>query len=146
MKSSKYIVPISSGSIEQMFCGKGPPKGTTAHQVLETSSKFNYRNVYGELMYVYITCRPDIGYAIITLSKFSSEPSAFHYKLFQVLAKCLKSTITWGIHFNYPTLLDLDKIGESIPCLELANSKEFSQLTLIDQYSKLSLMLPLKMI
>ena len=78
MKSSTPITPIPFGSIEQMFNDKGPPEGTAAHQVLETRSRFNYRNVLVELMYVYITCRPDIGYAITTLSKFSSEPSAFH--------------------------------------------------------------------
>ena len=104
MKSSKPIAPIPSGSIEQMFNDKGPPEGTTAHQVLETRSRFNYSSVLGELMYVYITCRPDIGYAIITLSKFSSELSAFHYKLLRRVAKYLQSTITWGIRFilSYP--------------------------------------------
>ena len=40
MKSSKFIAPIPSGSIEQMFRDKG--QGTVVHQVLETSSKFNY--------------------------------------------------------------------------------------------------------
>ena len=77
--SSRPIASIPSRSIKQMFCDKGAPEGTAAHQVLETSSKFNYRNFLGELMYVYITCRPNIGYTITTLSKFSSEPSVFHY-------------------------------------------------------------------
>ena len=123
MRSSKSIAPIPSGSIEQMFRDKGPPEGTAAHQVLETSSKFNYRNVFGELMYVYITCRPDIGYAITTLSKFSSEPSAFHYKLLRGVAKYLRSTITWGICFNRPSSLNLDKLQDSVPYPELEHSK-----------------------
>lgn len=89
IKSSKPIAPIPSRSIEQMLRDKGPPEGTAAQQVLETSSKFNYKNVLGELMYFYITCRHDIGYAITTLSKFSSEPSAFHYKLLRGVAKYL---------------------------------------------------------
>ena len=84
---------IPSGSIEQMFCDKGPPEGTAAHQVLETQSKFNYQNVLNELMYVYITCRPDIGYAITTLSKFSLGSFTFHYKLLQGLAEYLICTI-----------------------------------------------------
>ena len=45
MKSSRPIAPIPSGSIEQIFCDKGAPEGTAAHQVFETISKFNYRNV-----------------------------------------------------------------------------------------------------
>ena len=89
MKSSKSIALIPSGSIEQMFHDKGSPEGTAAHQVLETSLKFNYLNVLSKLMYVYITCRPDIGYAITILLKFSSEPSAFHYKLLRGVAKYL---------------------------------------------------------
>ena len=82
MKSSKPIAPIPFGLIEQLFCNKGPPERTTAHQVLETQSKFNDQNVLGKLMYVYITFCPDIGYAITTLSKVLARPSAFHYKVF----------------------------------------------------------------
>ena len=100
MKSSKPIVPIPSSSIEQMFRDEGPPESTAAHQVLETQSKYSYRNVLGKIMYVYIVCHPDIGYAITTLSPFSSGSSAFHYKLLQGLAKYLKSTITWDIRYN----------------------------------------------
>ena len=124
MKSSKPISLILSGSIEQMFRDKGAPKGTAAHQVLETSSKFNDRNVLGELMYVYITCRPDIVYWITTLSKFSSEPSAFHYKLLRGVAKYLQSTIIWGIRFNRPFPLNLDKLQDSVPYPEVSNSDD----------------------
>ena len=38
-------------------------------------------------MYVYITCRPDIGYAITTLSKFFLKPFIFHYKLLHSVTK-----------------------------------------------------------
>ena len=124
MKSSKPIAPIPSGSIEQMFREKGPPEGTAAHQVLETSSKFNYQNVLDELMYVYITCRPNIGYTITTLSKFSSEPSVFHYKLLRGVAKYLWSTITWSIHFDRPSPLNFDKLQDSAPYPELVNYKD----------------------
>ena len=88
MKSSRPIAPIPSDSIKQIFRDKGAPKGIPTHQVLETSSKFNYQNVLGEL-YVYIICCPDIDYSIITLFKFSSEPSAFHYKILRGVAKYL---------------------------------------------------------
>ena len=80
-------------------------------------------------MYVYIICRPDIGYAITTLSKFSSEPSAFHYKLLRGVAKYLQSTITWGILFNWPSPLNLDKLYKSVPYPELANSDDVPLLT-----------------
>ena len=92
-----------------MFCNKGAPESTVSHQVLETSSKFNYQNVLGELIYLYITCRLDIGYGITTLSKFSSEPTIFHYKLLYGITKYLQSIFTWGICFNQPSPLKLDK-------------------------------------
>ena len=75
-------------------------------------------------MYIYITCRPDIGYAITTLSKFSSKLSAIHYKLLRGVAKYLQSTITWGIRFNRPSPLNLDKLKDSVPYPELVNSKD----------------------
>ena len=42
MKSSRPIAPVPSVSIRHTFRDKGAPEGTAAHQVLETSSKFNY--------------------------------------------------------------------------------------------------------
>ena len=51
-------------------------------------------------MYAYITCRPDIGYAVTSLSKFSNAPSKYHYKLLKGVAKYLRSTIDWGVRFH----------------------------------------------
>lgn len=56
-------------------------------------------------MYTYITCRPDIGYALTILSKFTSSPSPFHYSMLKRLAKYLRSTIDWGIRYKRPKLL-----------------------------------------
>ena len=76
-------------------------------------------------MYAYITCQPDIRYDITILSKFSSAPSAFHYKQLQHVAKYVQSTIEWGIEFTRPTELkdlpptsehtDLPKLEEEFP-------------------------------
>ena len=78
---------------------------------------------------MYITCCPDIGYVITTLSKFSLEPSVFHYKLLLGVTKYLRSSITWGIRFNWPSPLNLDKLFKSIPYPELTNSDDISLLT-----------------
>ena len=51
-------------------------------------------------MYAYITCRPDIGYAVTTLSKFSSAPTEYHYTLLNGVAIYLRNTIEWGIQFH----------------------------------------------
>ena len=81
MKSSKPIAPLPTDCIEQIYKEKGPMENTVEHSALEKMKGFAYRTVLGELMYAYITCRPDIGYAVTTLSKFSTSPSAYHYKL-----------------------------------------------------------------
>ena len=57
-------------------------------------------------MYAYITCRPDIGYAVTTLLKFSCAPSAYHYRLLKGVAKYLWSTINWGIRFRRSSPLE----------------------------------------
>ena len=52
------------------------------------------------MMYAYITCQPDIWYTVTTMSKFSSAPTAYHYKLLKEVGKCLHSTIGWSIKFK----------------------------------------------
>ena len=37
----------------------------------------------GELSCAHVTCRPDIGYAVITLSKFSTCPADVHFLMLQ---------------------------------------------------------------
>ena len=125
MNSSRPISPLSPDCLDQLFKHVGPKEHTPEALVLQKTAGFSYRTVLGELMYAYITCRPDIGYAITTLSKFSSCPSAFHYKQLRHVAKYVRSTIDWGIEFVRPTLLndlpptiehnDLPKLEEEYP-------------------------------
>ena len=51
-------------------------------------------------MYAYVTCRPDIGYAITTMSKFSTKPSKYHYEFLKGIAKYLQETKEWGIKYT----------------------------------------------
>ena len=50
-----------------------PDERTVDAYKLELSQGFSYRTLLGEMMYAYVTCRPDIGYSITTMSK--SPPS-----------------------------------------------------------------------
>ena len=52
-------------------------------------------------MYSYIICHPDIGYVVITLSKFSSAPTDYHYNLLNGGSKYLHNTIEWGIWIQH---------------------------------------------
>ena len=55
------------------------------------------------MMYAYVTCRPNIGYAITTMSKFSTKPSAKHYELLRGIGKYLRLTKDWSIKFKRTT-------------------------------------------
>ena len=64
---------------------------------MEQSKGFYHHTLLGELIYLYITCQPVIGYSVTTLSKFSFILTTFHYKLLKVVEKYLWSTFNWGI-------------------------------------------------
>ena len=54
-----------------------------------------------------MTCWLDVGYAITTLSKLSSTPLMYHYKLLKCLAQYLNATADWEIRFKRTKLLQL---------------------------------------
>ena len=78
MEPSCTIDPLPSECIDQLYKYEVPSKGSNGHLLVENLSGFLYCTLLGELMYSFITCWPDIGYAVTKLSKFSSAPSAFH--------------------------------------------------------------------
>jgi len=63
-------------------------------------------------MYIYVTCRPDIGYAITTIFNFSRKPPVLHYSYLESIAKCLLNVLILprtGIYIKHiTTQLDLD--------------------------------------
>ena len=73
---------------------------------LEEKYGFSYRQAIGELIYVLVTCRPDISYPLIKLSQYSTKPSSIHFAALQQLFHYLKATATDGIHYwrNQPNL------------------------------------------
>ena len=84
---------LPTDCIKQMHAEEGPLENTTGHMILEKKKRFNYCTLLGGLMYAYITCHPDIGYAVTTLSKFSSAPTEYHYMLLKGVAIYLQNTI-----------------------------------------------------
>jgi len=59
-----------------------------------------YRELIGSLMYLAIGTRPDITYAVNSLSKFLEIPSNEHWTAAKRILKYLKSTINLGIVYN----------------------------------------------
>jgi hypothetical protein len=81
----------------------GPKEGTTDHRNLEEEMGFSYRQVLGELIYAYVLCRPDIGYAATFLSRYSTAPHKDHYFALKNICRYLRSTKDWGIVYWRPT-------------------------------------------
>ena len=60
---SKTIGPISTKALKQVYDQKGPTEGTAEYKLLKPI-RFLSSTRLGEMMYAYVTCRPDTGYAI----------------------------------------------------------------------------------
>ena len=76
------IEPITASTIQQMFLDyeTAPiPDSSAKYRDLESSSGFSYRSVLGALIYAHVVTRPDIGYAVMTLARFSEQPAKIHY-------------------------------------------------------------------
>ena len=95
--TDKYSVPLSPTSLETLYKHVGPPEGTPEAATLSRKHGFAFRGLLGELLYAYTTCCPDIGYAVVTLSKFSTCPYDVHYSLLKRVANSLHETKHWGI-------------------------------------------------
>jgi len=75
----------------------GPVENAPEHKALEAKQGFGCRSVLGEILFAHVLCRPDIGYAVTTLAKFSTAPDALHHKSLKHLATHLRHTQDWGI-------------------------------------------------
>ena len=58
---------------------------------------FSFRQVLGELIFAYVIARLDIGYALVSLARFSDSPHERHYKAMKQVCRYLWRTMDWGI-------------------------------------------------
>ena len=96
---SKPIEPLASSTLQQMFAEyeTAPLDGSPEHAAIEATAGFSYRSVLGALIYAYVVARPDIGYAVTTLARFSDHPSKVHYDALRRVARYLRMTRHWGL-------------------------------------------------
>ena len=66
---------------------------------LQQNMGLNYQQAIGELIFLPVTCRPDISYPLINLSQYSSNPAVEHYKAVKQLLRYIKATKNDGIYF-----------------------------------------------
>jgi Reverse transcriptase (RNA-dependent DNA polymerase) len=109
----KPIEPISSSTIQQLFADyeTSPSDGTPEHAALELSAGFSYRSVLGALICAYVVARPDIGYAVTTLARFSDRPAKIHYDALRRVARYLCMTKSWGLHYWRRVILPSLPVG-----------------------------------
>ena len=115
---AKPIEPLASSTIQQMFLDyeTSPLDGTPKHAALELATRFSYRSVLGALIYAYVVARPDIGYTVTTLARFSSRPAKIHYDALRRVACYLRMTKSWGLHYWRSQILSTLPVG-TFQCL-----------------------------
>jgi len=96
-KDRHDVAPISPEIIDKLQQLKGSTEETAEHKQIEKDVGFSYRQVLGELIYAYIVCHVDIGYAVVFLSRFSTAPAKEHYLALKGVCKYLHRTKSWGL-------------------------------------------------
>jgi hypothetical protein len=78
----------------------------------------------GEILYVLVTCRPDILFATIKLSQYLTRPALIHYEALKEVYRYLQATADDGIYFwRSQPRLDLP-IGDMPQCKSDGNYNE----------------------
>ena len=99
-------VPLSPDASTKLQALSGPIEGTPEFDVLRDEVGFSYRQVLGELIYAYVVCRLDIGYAVTLLARFSSAPHREHYTALKNVCRYLRRTKSRGIIYWRPAPLE----------------------------------------
>ena len=59
-----------------------------------------YQSVIGSLMYLSVSTRPDISFAVGNLARQSSHPTSTHWKALKRVLRYLKGTVNYGIKYT----------------------------------------------
>jgi hypothetical protein len=66
-----------------------------------------YASVIGSMMYVMHCTKPDVDFTVNILSRYTSNPSAEHWKAIAKVLGHLKKTKDLGLYYSgYPTMLE----------------------------------------
>ena len=90
MQDSKPVnTPVESGA-----------KLHSATEEDELVDQVKYQSAIGSLMYLAVSTRPDIAYAVNSLAKFNSKPSEEHWTALKRVFRYLKGTLKCGILYQ----------------------------------------------
>lgn len=91
MKSDKdYMKELENSEV---------PTTEAEKRKLQNQMGFNYRQAIGTLIYMIVTCGPNILYPLIKLSQYNNNPLQVHYEAVKHLFKYLKSTIDDELYY-----------------------------------------------
>jgi hypothetical protein len=97
--SSKLLEPIHPDAVKELESTQGPHIDLVEGKELMLKNDFNYRAVVGEIVYAYVLCRPEFGYAVTILSRFNTCPAQCHYNAAKRCLKSLLRTASDGIWY-----------------------------------------------
>ena len=105
-KDPPNLVPIQPSITDRLMTLVGPTEHSPEAKALAHRFGFSYRNLLGELVYAYVICRLDIGYAVCFLSRFSATPHEEHYSALKNVCRYLRAHKSWGILYQRPSPLE----------------------------------------
>ena len=81
---------------------KEGPRGATSEggSESERAGLERYREIVGSLMYLSVSTRPDISYAVGYLARFLNKPDVTHLKAAHHVLRYLRGTSTMGIRYH----------------------------------------------
>jgi hypothetical protein len=93
-------VPMNGTSEALRHLDTSPvPSSDSEREKLERSMGFSYRKAIGELIWAMVTCRPDLSFAVIKLSQFSSNSGRLHYNRVRHVFRYLQHTRDYGLTY-----------------------------------------------
>lgn len=67
---------------------------------LKEMENVSYSNAIGSIMYLMVSTRPDLAYALSCLSRYMSNPGMLHWQAVKWLLRYLKYSVNFGLKFS----------------------------------------------
>ena len=99
-KDPENLVPLRPEIQERLMKLQGPDEKSPESAVLVKKHGFSYRNLLGELVYAFVICRLDIGFAICFLARFATGPHDEHFRALKNVCRYLRKRKDWGIIYR----------------------------------------------
>ncbi|KAK4382368.1 Retrovirus-related Pol polyprotein from transposon TNT 1-94 [Sesamum angolense] len=121
--SKSTSVPLAA---HFQLCKDQCPKTVSEKEQIKNTP---YSNAIGSIMYLMVSTRPDIAYAISCLSRYMSNPGPSHWEALKWLLRYLNGSDNYGITFSKnPQGASL--VGYNIVALSTTEAEYIAQLKL----------------